>query len=59
MMIFVALLLVGYVYILKKGMFEWNERARQEAEAEAHVLAESERRRRRAPKAAPAPVRAA
>jgi NADH-quinone oxidoreductase subunit A len=59
MMIFVALLLVGYVYILKKGMFEWNERARQEAEAEARVLAEGERRRRRAPKAAPAPASAA
>ncbi len=54
MMIFVALLLVGYVYILKKGMFEWNERARQEAEAEARVLAEKEGRRRRgATKVAP------
>ncbi len=61
MMIFVALLLIGYVYILKQGMFEWNERARQEAEAEARVLAETEGRRRRvgATKAAPVAARVA
>src|SRR3954469_13088042 len=35
MMLFVVLLLVGYVYILKKGLFEWGDRARVEAEAEA------------------------
>jgi NADH-quinone oxidoreductase subunit A len=59
MMFFVVLLLVGYVYILKKGMFEWSERARHEAEAEARLLAESDARRR-ATKAAPAAaVRAA
>ena len=58
MMIFVALLLVGYVYILKKGMFEWNERARQEAEAEARALAEFEGRRRRGAKHTPAPAAA-
>jgi NADH-quinone oxidoreductase subunit A len=58
MMIFVALLLVGYVYILKKGMFEWNERARQEAEAEARALAEFEGRRRRGAKQTPAPAAA-
>lgn len=46
MMIFVVLLLVGYVYILKKGIFEWSERARLEAEAEARALAETEARRR-------------
>src|SRR4026209_2592210 len=33
MMIFVALLLAGYVYVLKKGAFDWGERARREAEA--------------------------
>jgi NADH-quinone oxidoreductase subunit A len=42
MMLFVVLLLVGYVYVLKKGLFEWSERARQEAEAEGRVLAETE-----------------
>ena len=39
MMLFVVLLLVGYVYVLKKGLFDWNERARTEAEAEARALA--------------------
>jgi NADH-quinone oxidoreductase subunit A len=38
MMMFVALLLVGYVYVLKKGAFDWGERARREAEAEARAL---------------------
>jgi NADH-quinone oxidoreductase subunit A len=49
MMLFVALLLVGFVYILKKGLFDWSERARVEAEAEARALAQSQAR-----KAAPA-----
>ncbi|HVF48846.1 MAG TPA: NADH-quinone oxidoreductase subunit A [Pyrinomonadaceae bacterium] len=48
MMIFVALLLVGYFYVLKKGLFDWGERARQEAEAEARALHEAEERERRA-----------
>ena len=59
MMLFVALLLVGYVYIWKKGMFEWNERARMEAEAEARSLAEAEGRRRRVAKQKVAPAAAA
>lgn len=46
MMLFVALLLVGYIYIIKKGIFNWSERARLEAEAEARVLAKEEARRR-------------
>ena len=40
MMLFVVLLLVGYVYIVKKGAFDWGERARREAEAEARALRE-------------------
>ena len=44
MIIFIALLLAGYVYVIKKGAFDWNERARQEAEAEARLLADAERR---------------
>jgi NADH-quinone oxidoreductase subunit A len=39
MMLFVALLLVGYVYVLKKGLFDWGQNARREAEAEARALA--------------------
>src|SRR3954468_13399854 len=34
MMVFVALLLAGYVYVIKKGAFDWNESARREAEGE-------------------------
>ncbi|MBA3711477.1 MAG: NADH-quinone oxidoreductase subunit A [Pyrinomonadaceae bacterium] len=45
MMLFVALLLVGYVYVLKKGLFNWSESARREAEAEGRVLAEMDSRR--------------
>ena len=44
MIIFIALLLAGYVYVLKKGAFDWNERARLEAEAEARLLADVEQR---------------
>lgn len=46
MMLFVALLLVGYVYVLKKGLFEWGERARREAEAEGRALAVKEARQK-------------
>ena len=42
MIIFVALLLVGYVYVIKKGAFDWNERARLEAEAEGRLLSDVE-----------------
>lgn len=42
MMTFVILLLVGYLYVWKKGLFEWSERARVEAEAEARLLAKAE-----------------
>ena len=45
MMIFIGLLLVGYIYVVKKGAFDWGERARREAEAEARALADLEVRR--------------
>jgi NADH-quinone oxidoreductase subunit A len=45
MMIFVGLLFVGYIYIVKKGAFDWGERARREAEAEARALADLEARK--------------
>ncbi|HEY0545923.1 MAG TPA: NADH-quinone oxidoreductase subunit A [Pyrinomonadaceae bacterium] len=38
MMIFVALLLAGYIYVVKKGAFDWGASARREAEAEARAL---------------------
>jgi NADH-quinone oxidoreductase subunit A len=44
MMIFVGLLFVGYIYIVKKGAFDWGEKARREAEAEARALHDLEAR---------------
>ncbi|MBA2732123.1 MAG: NADH-quinone oxidoreductase subunit A [Acidobacteria bacterium] len=44
MMTFVVLLLVGYIYVVKKGAFDWGERARTEAEAEARALREVQKR---------------
>jgi NADH-quinone oxidoreductase subunit A len=52
MMLFVALLLVGYVYVWKKGAFDWGDRARREAEAEARALNDLEKRNREAPRRA-------
>src|SRR5215470_10665604 len=45
MMVFVGLLLVGYIYVVKKGAFNWGERARREAEAEAKQLHDLEAQR--------------
>ena len=45
MMVFIGLLLVGYIYIVKKGAFDWGEKARREAEAEARALANLEARK--------------
>src|ERR1044072_3013872 len=46
MMVFIGLLFVGYIYVVKKGAFDWSEKARREAEAEARALADLEARRR-------------
>lgn len=45
MIIFIVLLLAGYVYVIKKGAFDWSDRARRDAEAQARLLADMERRR--------------
>lgn len=44
MIIFIALLLAGYVYVIKKGAFDWSDRARREAEAEGRLLNDMEQR---------------
>src|SRR6476661_2715783 len=44
MMVFILLLLAGYIYVVKKGAFDWGERARREAEAEGRALADIEAR---------------
>jgi NADH-quinone oxidoreductase subunit A len=46
MMVFVGLLLCGYIYVVKKGAFDWSEKARRDAEAEARALHDLEDRRR-------------
>lgn len=38
MILFIALLAAGLIYVIKKGAFDWSERARREAEAEARLL---------------------
>ncbi len=53
MMTFVVLLLVGYVYVWKKGLFEWGAQARAEAEAEVQAIHEQDERRRLAKQRAP------
>ncbi len=44
MMVFVALLLAGYIYVIKKGALDWSDRARREAEAQGRLLADMEER---------------
>ncbi len=48
MILFIALLFAGYLYVWKKGAFDWGERARREAEAEARALNELQARKRKA-----------
>jgi hypothetical protein len=38
MIVFIALLAAGLIYVIKKGAFDWSQRARREAEAEARLL---------------------
>jgi hypothetical protein len=38
MIIFIALLAAGLIYVIKKGALDWSERARREAKAEARLL---------------------
>src|ERR1043165_3724148 len=52
MMVFIGLLFIGYIYVVKKGAFDWGDRARREAEAEARALADLEARRIERPRAA-------
>ena len=42
-MIFIATLIVGYIYVWKKGTFDWGLQARAEARAEAKEMARQRR----------------
>jgi NADH-quinone oxidoreductase subunit A len=44
MMLFIVFLLVGYVYVVRKGAFDWSGRARVEAEAEGRALEDARKR---------------
>ena len=48
MLIFIALLAAGLIYVIKKGALDWTEGARREAEAEALLLEVAEKPSRRA-----------
>ena len=52
MMVFVVLLLAGYVYVIKKGALDWSDRARREAEAQGRLLADMEERQMEAKRTA-------
>ncbi|HEX8249068.1 MAG TPA: NADH-quinone oxidoreductase subunit A [Pyrinomonadaceae bacterium] len=45
-MIFIATLIAGLVYVWKKGVFDWNLQARSEARAEARALTAATKRAR-------------
>lgn len=47
-LIFVATLVVGYIYVWKKGTFDWGLQARAEARAEAKAMAKKNRELKRA-----------
>ena len=42
-MVFIATLIVGYIYVWKKGTFEWGLQARAEAREEAKLMAKQRR----------------
>ena len=42
-MVFIATLVVGYIYVWKKGVFDWGLQARAEAREEAKALAKRNR----------------
>lgn len=45
-MIFIATLIAGFIYIWKKGVFDWSLQARSEARAEARALTAATKRAR-------------
>jgi len=44
MLIFIALLAAGLIYVIKKGALDWTEGARREAKAEGRLLEAAEQR---------------
>lgn len=54
-LIFLSTLIIGYIYVWRKGTFDWGLQARAEARAEAKAQAVSARQERKRPR----PVKAA
>jgi len=48
MLVFIALLAAGLIYVIKKGALDWTEGARREAEAERRLLEVVEKRAKQA-----------
>jgi NADH-quinone oxidoreductase subunit A len=44
-LVFIATFIVGYIYVWKKGTFDWSIQARAEARAEAHELVTKKQQR--------------
>ena len=44
-LVFIATLIIGYIYVWKKGTFDWSLQARVEARAEAHELVTKKQQR--------------
>ena len=44
-LVFIATLIVGYIYVWRKGTFDWGIQARAEARAEAHELVKKKQQR--------------
>ncbi|CAN5463151.1 NADH-quinone oxidoreductase subunit A [soil metagenome] len=44
-LVFIATLIVGFIYVWKKGIFDWGLQARAEARGEAKVLANKKQQR--------------
>lgn len=44
-LVFIATLVVAYIYVWKKGTFDWSVQARAEARAEAHELVSKKQQR--------------
>ena len=55
-LIFIFTLIVGYIYVWKKGVFDWGLQARAEAREEAKAVAMKQRRERKRPLPAKAAV---
>jgi NADH-quinone oxidoreductase subunit A len=51
-LIFIATLVIGYIYVWKKGTFDWGIQARTEAEAEARAMRNKKRQMRELKRAA-------